>query len=237
MSGAVVYLPRPVLSPDLRARCEQTIEWLVALLDAVDTPGADVEPTLGAAEFLAFSGCNWKRSREDADEREPDDDGEETLGWSAGMKQLDLGPNTADADNTVPERHGNGFVRCAADDMEPSLGAPELLPGDFYVSHGRCFDIPADQTDWSQGVLDDREGDLADTAEDREAGDINDEPQGTPDCLNCDPDLEPSLGAPNPARCPAAIGYVRETRPTTAKALSGQRPMIQAKAVLAICAD
>lgn len=48
--SAVVHLPRPVLSPDLRKRCEQTIEWLVALLDAVDTPGADLEPSLGSPE-------------------------------------------------------------------------------------------------------------------------------------------------------------------------------------------
>ena len=89
-----------------------------------------------------------------------DEHGEETLGWSADMKQLDLGSNTADADHTAPERRGSGFVRCVADDMEPSLGAPELLPGDFDLTGGRCFEVPSDQTDWAAGARDDREGDL-----------------------------------------------------------------------------
>lgn len=145
--GTVTYLPRPVLSPDLRARVEQTIDWLVGLLDAVETPD----------------------DNEAENEHGSDDDaGEETLGWPAHMKQSDLGPNTADGDHTAPERHGGGFVRCMADDIEPSLGAPEQTPDDFIVVNGRCVDLEPDQTYWAAGSRDDREGDLSDTADDRE---------------------------------------------------------------------
>lgn len=150
MSGAVIHLPRPILSPALRARVEQTIDWLVGLLDAVETPD-DLEPSLGAPEqhtaSIFFRDDTWHTLPPDqtrwagggTDEREGDfadaaddreggdvlDDGEETLGWCENVGQGRLGPNTAEGDSTAPERHGEGFVRCGRDDYEPWLGAPE----------------------------------------------------------------------------------------------------------------
>lgn len=82
-----------------------------------------------------------------------------------------------------------------SEDSEPSLGAPEQHPDDFIVVDGRCVALEPDQTHWAAGNRDDREGDLADTANDRE----HDE---------CDRG-EPWLGAPegvndreyDPAEC------------------------------------
>jgi len=78
------------------------------------------------------------------------DEGEETLGWAANVGQLALGQTTADGDATALERHGKGFVRSGGDDLEPSLGAPE-------VAFGRHEPFRVDQTYWAGGGLSDLE--------------------------------------------------------------------------------
>lgn len=81
--------------------------------------------------------------------------GEETLGWSANVGQLALGETTADGDNTAPERHGRGFVRCGEDDREPSLGAPNPgLFGCHWRRAGRCDD---DREETNEDGSDDHE--------------------------------------------------------------------------------
>ena len=54
----------------------------------------------------------------DDDYGEPDDEGEEALGWCENVGQLALGPNTADGDATALERHGAGFIRSVHEDDE-----------------------------------------------------------------------------------------------------------------------
>ena len=96
-------------TPGMRRRVETAIAGLVDLLDALEAPAEDLE---------------------DGHDAELDHEGEETLGWAAGMSQVKLGVNTADGDNTAPETHGKGFRRCGPDDFEPDNEGDELDPGE-----------------------------------------------------------------------------------------------------------
>ncbi len=141
---AALGLPRLVehgFVPLDPAAIGDALDTAIATLDALDAPGADLE---------------------EDDFGEPGGDDEEALGWTAGMSQAKLGPNTPEGDSTAPERHGKGFLRCGPDDgepeagydlpegddercgssdvdLEPSLGAPE--------NHDRA----PDQEHWAQG--------------------------------------------------------------------------------------
>jgi len=141
---AALGLPRliePGFVPLDPAVIGDALDHAIATLDGLDAPGADLE---------------------EDDFGEPGGDDEEALGWTAGMSQAKLGPNTPEGDSTAPERHGKGFLRCGPDDgepeagydlpegddercgssdvdLEPSLGAPE--------NHDRA----PDQEHWAQG--------------------------------------------------------------------------------------
>lgn len=109
MSGTVINLPRPVLTPALRARVEQTIDWLVGLLDAVETPGEDLEPSLGApeqrmTETVCIDG-RWSTRHVSQDD------------WAAGSTD----EREQDAGDEPEEENEHGDES----DLEPSLGAPE----------------------------------------------------------------------------------------------------------------
>lgn len=118
----------------------------------------------------------------DTDEGDSDVDGEEDradaepdLGWCNNVGQLRLGEGHGDGDSTAPERHGGGFVRCAPDDAEPSLGAVNPITGILcLVAHtprGPLYIEPGiDQTRWSLGGTHDRELDA-----DLQEGDTLDE--------------------------------------------------------------
>ena len=119
----------------LRERIERAVGRLIDALDAIE-PDAEAEPWLGAPEprptpwaygvqLVAGIGQErWAEGVNDDCEQEDEhggdilDEGEEDLGWSANVSQLGLGVNTADGDETAPERHGGGFVRGAPDDHE-----------------------------------------------------------------------------------------------------------------------
>jgi len=153
----------------MRRALEVAIAHGIALLDALDAAGVDLEdegeaepwlgwidgkpvlsdshddreaedddePILGAPErhpsCYQFASCDATSSQEhwaDGSARHDEaeavnedggdilDEGEETLGWSANVGQLALGPTTADGDATALERHGRGFIRSGPDDAE-----------------------------------------------------------------------------------------------------------------------
>ncbi len=134
-------LVEPGFVPLDPATIGDALDTAVATLDALDAPGLDLE---------------------EDDFGEPGGDDEEALGWTAGMSQAKLGPNTPEGDSTAPERHGMGFVRCGPDDCEPEAGY-DLPEGD----DERCgsgdvdlepslgapenHDQAPDQEHWAQG--------------------------------------------------------------------------------------
>ncbi len=109
-------------------------------LDGEAEDGGDREPSLAAPERPPTGwgavygptvdyrsdqtrwadGSRSDREQDSGDEGEPDQDGEEALGWAANVGQLNLGQNTADGDETALERHGAGFLRSGGDDSEDS---------------------------------------------------------------------------------------------------------------------
>lgn len=117
----------------LRKNIEVGLQSMIDLLDMLDAPGED------------------KEDEEAGPEEDPDL--ELSLGWSANGAQTRLGQPTDDGDKTAPEHYGAGFVRCALDDHEPSLG-----------SLGSCSEAWG-QIGWARGNTDDREQAAGDEGE------------------------------------------------------------------------
>ncbi len=141
---AALGLPRlvePGFVPLDPAAIGEALDTAIATLDAMDAAGGDLE---------------------EDDFGEPGGDDEEALGWTAGMSQAKLGPNTPDGDSTAPERHGMGFLRCRADDCESEAGydLPEGddercgssdVDGEPLLGAPENHDQAPDQEHWAQG--------------------------------------------------------------------------------------
>ena len=96
-----------------RDALERTIEDAFAFLDAIDAEDEDLEPSLGSLTSGIDSSCSSQElwAHGSRDDREEENEG--------GGDVLDE-PHDEDADleTTAPERAGQGFVRCGADDAE-----------------------------------------------------------------------------------------------------------------------
>jgi len=104
--------------PVTRRAVEAQIDHLIDLLDSLD-PDPDAEPSLGFTDdsynptqvgpnFAANGNCG--DDREDDDEREPDVDGEASLGWTSQINQAS--PHwQANHLGTVDLEQGVGAVR------------------------------------------------------------------------------------------------------------------------------
>jgi len=90
-------------TPPLRARVEDEIERLIALLDTLDGD-ENLEPSLG----YNGQGATDDREGDPCDEGEPDDDGEPSMGWANPMGWRIGDPLPFDTD-TSAEYHACGF--------------------------------------------------------------------------------------------------------------------------------
>jgi hypothetical protein len=157
------------------ARMRTALDRLFAVHADMQVEAVRIRSLMDANKALIAALIDELDVREDAD-AEPDADAELTAaenhgrGWTGGY--ANCRPDDTEEDDpdgrTAPERHGMGFVRCADDDCEASLGALE--------QHPSCYGWDArsglgDQTKWGlRGGHDDREGDEHDGAEPDEDG-------------------------------------------------------------------
>ena len=184
MTAAVLQ----TLPPDIRARCEATIERLIAFLDqfepdvdleddgeagrptALDDMSAayseDSEPSLGSSESATCDdrpSVPARKALRNHSLKSLERNGKATPGARKSACGL-----TPFGDQSLWGQGGAEDCELDTSDDEPSLGAPEQPTDDIAYVNGRWIDIEPDQTAWAAGVRDDREGDLADTADDRE---------------------------------------------------------------------
>lgn len=104
--------------------CGPTVDWRSNQLRWADGARSDREEDAGdegEPDEDAENTLGWSEGQSLGGHLgSPSEDREEDLGWCANVGQLRLGEGHGDGDSTAPERHGAGFVRCSGDDSEDS---------------------------------------------------------------------------------------------------------------------
>ena len=214
----------------LRGEFEEQIAAAIDGLDILDMAITDLEveedandedlggePSLGAPEAVACGdgpATAVLKARRNRSNKLLDGKGKEASGAlkpACGLaRSVDRSCDQSDWPRDGGERPAGDDAEFDTADDEPSLGAPEQRLSITSCVNGYWFTHPTDQADWAAGGSDDREGNLADTADEREGGDVSDEPHDEDtDRENTAPerfgkgfqrcgadDAEPSLGSP-----------------------------------------